>query len=171
MPEGSEDATILIAISWQSLIRAKSGDEHAMICDCIVVVVFAGFFIEANLNHILEKMGKIEEMNRFLGNHYPGLQDKLAWFYNCYIAKSKSNNKKQLYQKLRRKFPGFNEIYQFRNNISHGIIDSSVANLKDAERLRIQAKTIVDELFKIANRAGYAIPRTTTYRDVITNDR
>lgn len=44
MPEGSEDATILIATSWQALKRAKAGDERTMITNCAVVIVFAGFF-------------------------------------------------------------------------------------------------------------------------------
>src|SRR5262245_43722618 len=86
MPEGSVDATILLATSWQALKRAKNGDERTMLCNCTVVVVFAAFFIEANLNHIVEEMGKTNEMLQFLGNRNAGLQHKLAWFYNNFVA-------------------------------------------------------------------------------------
>jgi hypothetical protein len=172
MPEGSEDATILIATSWQALKRARSGDERTMLCNCTIVIVFAAFFIEANLNHIVETMNKTTEMSRFLGNRYAGLQDKLSWFYNCYVARLKALNKRQMFQngierKLRRKFPGFNEIYQFRNNISHGTIDRLAANLDNAETLRRRAKAIVDELYRIAANAGNEIPRSVTYEVAI----
>ena len=95
------------------------------------------------------------------------------WFYNFYIAQSKLNSKKEgmkdLYTKLRVEFPGFDEIYKFRNDISHGNIDSAIANLADVQRLRTEAKNIVDKLFKFAEQAtGQAIPRTTTYYDAIS---
>ena len=175
MPEGSLDATILLATSWQALKRAKSGDERTMLCNCTVVVVFAAFFIEANLNHIVEEMGKTDEMLHFLGNRNAGLQHKLAWFYNCFVARQRAVTKGEMYQngivrKLRRKFPGFDEVYNFRNNISHGIIDRHIANLNDAKRLRVKAKAIVDALFKISAKAGYEIPRGITYEVAITSD-
>ena len=173
MPEVSKDASILIGISWQALKRAERGDKHTKISDCTVALIFAGFFIEANLNQIIEALGKRQEMIDFLGVKHPGLQDKLAWFYNFYIAQSKLNSKKEgtkdLYTKLRVEFPGFDEIYKFRNDISHGNIDSAIANLADVQRLRTEAKNIVDKLFKFAEQAtGQAIPRTTTYYDAIS---
>src|SRR6266540_4183750 len=166
MPEVSKDASILIFISWQALKRAEQGNERTRISDCTVAIVFAGFFIEANFNQIIEALGKRQEMMDFLKNKHPGLQDKFAWFYNSYVAQSKLKSKeagmKELYNKLRAKFPGFDEIYKFRNDISHGNIDSSTANLIDAEKLRVQAKSIVDELFKIVAQAtGQVIPRAT----------
>ena len=173
MPEGSVDATLLLATSWQALTRAKGGDERTMLCNCTVVVVFAAFFIEANLNHIIDEMGKTDEMFQFLGNRNAGLQHKLAWFYNHVVARQRAATKREMYQngieiKLRRKFPGFDEIYNFRNNISHGIIDRNTANLDDAKRLRVNAKAIVDALFKTATKAGYEIPRSITYEFAIT---
>ena len=175
MPEGSVDATILLATSWQALKRATNDGERTMVCNCTIVVVFAAFFIEANLNHILEEMGRGDEMFRFLGNRNAGLQHKLAWFYNCFVAKSPAATKREMYdngieKKLRRKFPGFDEIYNFRNNISHGVIDRDTANLDDAKRLRANAKTIVDNLFKISAKSGYDIPRSITYEVAITSD-
>lgn len=118
-------------------------------------------------------MNKDREMHAFMGRH-PGLQNKLAWFYNNYVAKTKAINKTQLFDsgiesKLRKKFPGYDKIYQFRNNISHGVIDRSLANLDDAKKLRMQAKVIVDELFKIAEKADYHIPRTITYEVAISS--
>ena len=172
MPEVSKDAKVLIDISFQALDRAKKGDERNKILDCTVALVFAGFFIEANLNHIIEVLNKKQEMINFLNNDHAGIQDKLAWFYNVYVAEpesklnSKKDGMKDLYAKLRDKFPGFGEIYDFRNNISHGNIDPTISNLVDAERLRVNAKNIVDELFNIAEQVtGQPIPRTVTYND------
>jgi hypothetical protein len=175
MPEVSEDATLLIATSWQALKRARSGDDRTMLCNCIVVIVFAAFFIEANLNHIVEALNKEKEMSRFLGNRHPGLQDKLAWFYNRFVARSKAANRKQMYRngierKLRTKFPGFNEIYKFRNDISHGTINRTATNINNAEKLRRKAKAIVDELYRIIAKTGNVIPRSVTYEVAISSN-
>jgi hypothetical protein len=177
MPESTNDASILIAISHQAHNRAKLGNKFTLLCDCTVMIVFAGFFIEANLNRIIDVMGKEQELLDFWGykrDKKLGIQDKLAWFYNSFASCSKINLnntsrverkglKKELYERLRAKFSGFDEIYDFRNDISHGKIVSSIANLNDAERLRTQAKNIVDELYNLAEQAGYSIQRTTTY--------
>ena len=169
MPEVSPDASLMIATSWQALGRAELGDERAAICNCTVIIVFAGFFMEANLNHIIDSMNKTEDVKRFLNAKNPGMQGKLAWFYNECVARKKATNKKKLNRRLRRKFPGFAEICQFRNKVSHGIIDRSSANLKDARRLRQNAKDIVAELFKIAKGAGHNIPRGITYQVAISS--
>jgi hypothetical protein len=178
MPEASKDASILIAISWQALQQQiQTGDELTRISNCTVVILFAGIFIEANLNYIIETLNKEHEMNDFLNHkHHPGLQDKLAWFYYSYIAKPTANSKKELkedlYRQLCVKFPGFKEIYNFRNDISHGIIDSKIANIEDAKRLRIQAKEIVDELFKIAEQtANQVMPRIVSYSEAISLEK
>lgn len=110
------------------------------------MIVFAGFFIEANLNHIIEVMGKEKEVLDFWDykeGKKLGFQDKLAWGYNLFaahpkinltnVSKIKKNDlKKELYERLRANFLGFDEIYSFRNNIAHGKIDSSTANISDA---------------------------------------
>lgn len=72
--------------------------------------------------------------------------------------------------KLEKSFPGFRRIYQFRNDVAHGKINQRIS-LKDTERLRIQAKSIVDELLKIAVQAGYEIPREITYYTAIANTK
>ncbi len=169
MPEVSPDASLIIATSWQALGRAELEDRRAAICNCTVIIVFAGFFIEANLNHIIDSMNKSKDVKRFLNAESPGMQGKLAWFYNEYVARKKTTNKKKLYRRLRRKFGGFAEIYRFRNEVSHGIIDRSTANLEVARRLRRNAKDIVAELFKIAKRAGHDIPRGITYQVAIAS--
>ncbi len=174
MPEGSRDAAILIATSWQALNRAITGDEKTLVTDCTVLILFAGFFIEANLNDIIEKMNQIPQMTRFLKKRYPGLQDKLGWFYNEYVARAKATSGKQLYEngiekKLRRKFPGFVKICRFRNDISHGVINQSASSLDEALNLRNQAKDIADSLFEIASRQGYEIPREVTYWEAIAS--
>jgi len=54
MSESTDDAMILISISWQALKRAELGDWRTTLCDCIVIIIFASFFIEANLNKIID---------------------------------------------------------------------------------------------------------------------
>src|SRR5215208_6978019 len=160
MPEASSDATILIAVSWQAFNRTIQNNEETVICDSTIVILFATFFIEANLNHIIDTLGKKEELLSFVygkkcrGEKHPGLQDKLGWFYNSFIENSPVVIRNQMYrdgikEKLREKFPGFDEIYEFRNKISHGEVNKATANRKTAERLRQQAKDIVNELFDI----------------------
>jgi hypothetical protein len=68
MPESTSDASILIAISHQAQNRARLGDRFTILCDCTVMIVFAGYFIEANLNHIIEVMGKEKEVLEFWGH-------------------------------------------------------------------------------------------------------
>jgi hypothetical protein len=172
MPEGTPDAAILIAISWQALNRAIRGSAKTRIADCTVLILFAGFFIEANVNYIVDQMNKTNEMRNFIGTPYPGLQDKLAWYYNIFVARKKASTRNQMYQmgikaKLRRKFPGFATIYKFRNEISHGRVNRTANSVSDAKHLRIQCKAIVDDLFDIAARVGYSIKRVTTYDEAL----
>jgi len=172
MPETSVDATILIATSWQALKRAEYGNDTTMICDCTVVIVFAAFFIEANLNKIIEEMNKTKEMLDFFDHRPIGLQNKLAWFYNRFVEQSKATKREQLRSKifpmLNERFPGFSRINNFRNDIAHGKIDRTCANLREAENLRNNAKKIVNNLFEIAEDAGYNIDRGITYEIAIS---
>lgn len=173
MAEGSKDAMILITTSWQALGRAIQNDPATLICDCTVVTLFAGFFIEANLNYIIEKLHMKKEMIAFFNhNQYPGLQDKLAWFYNKYVAKVKAKTKKELFDKgikskLRRRYAGFATLYRFRNDLSHGVINDSARSFTKVVKLRQQAKKIVDDLFDVTARAGYPISRDITYQKAI----
>lgn len=176
MPEGSREAAILIATSWQALNRATQGKEETQLCDCTIVILFAGFFIESNLNDIIDRLGRTSDMKNFLKNDYPGLQDKLAWYYNEYVARKKAGSKKafknqKTYQKIRQKFPGFAEIYRFRNDISHGVINNVANSLEKTKILRQQAKDIVETLFEIADKAGHSIKRDTTYLQAIDFQR
>ena len=173
MAEGTKDAMILITTSWQALGRAIQQNPETIICDCTVVTLFASFFIEANLNYIIEKLNVKNEMISFLNNNrYPGLQDKLAWFYNKYVAKVKAKTKKELFdkgikEKLRRRYPGFSALYLFRNDLSHGVVNDTARSLPKVVKIRQQAKDIVDDLFDIAARAGHPIPRDITYQKAI----
>jgi hypothetical protein len=173
MPEASKDASLLIATSYQALRRAENGDKPTEITNCVVVILFAGFFIEENLNVIIREMKKTTEMTLFLGNKHPGLLEKVAWYYNYYVATPKATTKKDLFaknakgkllilSKLENRFLGIEEIHEFRNKVAHGEI-SHLANLENAKRLRKQAKQIVNELFKISENADYRIPRNITY--------
>ena len=172
MPEGSKDAAILIATSWQALNRVISGNKQTKLTDCSVVILFASFFIEANLNYIIEEMNLYPEMRNFLNKRYPGIQDKLGWYYNRFVARSKANNRNQLYRngikrKIRRKFPGFASLYKFRNDISHGEINKTANSVRETLQLRSQAKEIAADLFKISEKDGYSIDRVLTYDDAI----
>jgi hypothetical protein len=167
MPETTQDSTIILATSWQALGRAEIGDERTMICNCTVVIVFAAFYIEANLNHIIERLGRVDDLYDKFGPR-PGLQDKLAWLYIEYCP-AEEIGKKKAYKELRKRFPGFDEIYKFRNDVSHGVINRELANLVDAQRLRGNAKEIVADLLEIAKQAGCEIERNTTYEFAISS--
>lgn len=177
MPEVSKESTILIATSFQALQRLKTENNDTEICDCTITILFAAFYIEANLNYILFRINAWVKMKTFLrmnGKHqHPGLQDKLLWFYNEFIARKKASNKSDFnkmgfYKKIRRKFPGFSDIYKFRNNISHGSINLNLTKFDKANDLRNKAKDIVDNLFSVMEIAGYKIPREKTYTKVIS---
>jgi len=159
---------ILIAISWQALHRALARDPRTQECDCAVVIVFAGFYLEADLNDLIHRMSRENDMRAFLRRPHPGLQDKLAWFYNEYVARSKARNREELYKrgvvrKLRRRFAGFAELYRFRNDVAHGVINSSARSLQKTQRLRNQAKDISRALFEIAGARGHAFQPSTDY--------
>jgi hypothetical protein len=135
-------------------------------------VVESRFYIEANLNHIVEELALSRQMVAFVGHRYPGLQDKLAWFYNEFVARSKAGNLKQLRQrgikaKLRRRFKGFAKLYRLRNDLSHGVVNRSAHSLPEAVRLREQAKGVVAELFAILRKHGHDVPRDANYFDTI----
>jgi hypothetical protein len=128
MPEATEDAVFLIATSYQALGRAKAGDEETMTCNCTVVLVFAAFFIEANLSHIIREMGDLQKMKSFLNAKNPGFYPKLTWFYNEYVRRRKTEDREALFSNKFRKelydyFEGLEEIHSFRNNVAHGKLD------------------------------------------------
>jgi len=175
MPEVSKNAAILIATSFQAWNRAKTGDESTNLCNCTVTVLFAGFFIEESLDFILKKMKVEPEMKKFLeikSNRHPNLEEKLAWYFNRYVANPKSSKRSTLFTnklkgKLNKNFPGFSRIYQFRNDVAHGNINRHLT-LRETEKLRFQAKSIVDNLLLIAADNDCIIPRDMTYYMAIT---
>ena len=179
MSEGSEHAAILIAVSFQALNRALKANQDTLLTDSTVLILFAGFYVEATLNHILISIGKdikafpISE-KKPQGKVQPGLQDKLAWFYNEFIEDPKATNwnemrKKRIYNKLATSFLGFSELLAFRNDLSHGIINETAKSLLTARRLRQQAKDLAGQLYTIAAKNGYDVPRLVTYQDAIAS--
>jgi hypothetical protein len=178
MPKGDEHAAILIATSFQALNRAVSGKPDTLLTDCTVLVLFAGFYVEATLN---QQSGKEPELRRFPlsktktnGKQHFGMQHKLSWFYNEFIDQTKATNWDDIYAndieaKLREKFPGFAEIYKFRNDISHGKINQSAKSLATAMQLRQQAKEIVAQLYRIINEKGYDVTPIPPYRDALSS--
>jgi hypothetical protein len=166
VPEVSTDAALVIAVSWQALKRAEHGDERTSLCDCAVMIVFAAFFIEATLNHFLDRAGKKEGLTPPPGEH-EGLRSKLAWIYNSFLAESPIAEQRILATKLEEAFPGFEAIRRFRNGVSHGIIDRSAATLENAKRLRVAAKAIVNRLLEIARDNHIPINRAVEYQTAI----
>jgi hypothetical protein len=166
MPEVTPDASLIIAISWQALVRAETRDEQTRISNCTVVIVFAAFFIEATLNHFIEKARGKEDMSEPPGEH-DGLQKKLGWVYNSFLADEPITDMRLLAAKLEEEFPGFEAIRRFRNGVSHGRIDRSATTLENAKGLRTQAKAIVDRLLHIARDNDLAIDRAVDYQRAI----
>jgi len=167
MPEVTSDATLIIATSWQALGRAETGDERAGICNCTVMIVFAAFFIEANLNQFIEKAAGKGAAGHPPGEH-DGLTKKLAWVYNSFVAKAVVTDPKELNASLETEFPGVEEIRNFRNDVAHGIINRPTATLDNAKRLRLRAKQIVDHLLEIAKKNGIPVDRGVEYEMAIS---
>jgi len=183
MSEADNTTVTLIATSWQALQRAENNGKKALVfdsstklSDCIVTIVFASFFLEANLNHILKTLGRYEDMQKSCGN-FPGLYKKLSWFYKEYAVKREAKNKDDLTTRIKIEFPDFDRICEFRNDVAHGNLDSikPYEELHDLEpffievgKLRNRTKEIVDKLFEISDKkAGCVIPRNKNYKDVL----
>jgi hypothetical protein len=169
MPEINKDATLLLATSWQALGRAELGDQRALICNCTVIIVFAAFYLESNITHIIEEMDEYDDLIEFAGNDLPGLGVKFAYLYKRLMLKDIEITKKKIYKEIGMEFPEAVELYDFRNKVAHGEIDRSLATLEDAKRLRQAAKEIVAKFLEIAKKAGYQIERGTTYEFAISS--
>lgn len=172
MPEASLDASILIATSWQALNRAKDPTSSTFLCDNTVCILFASFFIEANLNFIFHQCGLYDEMINFFNSDYPGMGKKLGWFYYKFISKDISRKKTQklisnFINILENQFSGFKDIYNFRNDLSHGVINQTAKSLNKTEILREQAKSIVNKLFSILSETDIKIERDISYMQAI----
>lgn len=173
MPEAGRHAPILIATSWQALGRALNEGPDTTVCNCTIVVLFAGFYVEANLNHIVRVLKQKRRMAAFMaGRKHPGLGDKLAWLYNDFIspvpaATLSAARKQGIDRKVRRRFSGFSALHRFRNDISHGVINRSGRSLAEAQALRQQAKNIVAELFRVLEHRGHRVRRATSYFQAI----
>jgi hypothetical protein len=167
LPEVTSDASSIIAVSWQALARAQLGNERTQVCDCTVVVVFAAFFIESTLNHFIEVAGRKKDISPAPGEH-DGLHRKLAWVYDNFMAHPPNTNQTLPSAALEDAFPGFEAIRKFRNDVSHGIIDRSVATLPNALRLRSAAKAIVNRLLDVARDNDIAIERAVEYSMAIS---
>ena len=173
MAEASKDATLLIATSWQALNRAIPRPSVTQLCDCTVVILFANVFIEANLNEIIDRLRMRKRMISFLnGKANPGLEAKLSWFYNDFVARAqlpkatKAFNKR-VRAKLRRRYSGYAALYRFRNDIAHGKINPTAKSLDKTLQLRQKAKSIVDDLFRLISKRGYPLRRDVSYQDAI----
>jgi len=174
MPEATYDATFLVTISHQAMQRACDGDQLTQPFDCIVVIIFAGFYIEANLNYIIKNIGRNKDLYKYFNRQNLGLGQKLAWFYNEYIARKKAEkvedlgkNGLNIYRKMSKKFHGIGEIRRYRNLISHGKVDTIGLNILTADHLRQRAIDITNDLYKIAKSNGFEMKRLVSFEDVL----
>jgi hypothetical protein len=177
MSEGSKDAAILIAVSYQALMRALENDEERLFTDCTVMLLFAGYYVEASLNYILDTTGKDIKAfpvsaNCSHGKSILGLYHKLSFFYNEFISNSRVSNWADLQrnigeQLLDKTFPGYGALRDFRNDVSHGVINLSALDFEVAKSIRLQAKALVNHLYKVTEAKGYTIERLTTYKKAI----
>lgn len=181
MAEVSDNAAIFIATSYQAMERAKLDfPPNTETVNLMIALVFLGFYLEENLDVIITKLNKYDELKEFSndkgGKKKFGLLNKFGWFYNFYIATSSSKLEKSnpsfmnaLVGNLDARFPGFEKIYAFRNPVSHGKIKHSLS-IPDVNTPRERAKVITDELLEIINqKEGIVIEKSISYTDAFIN--
>jgi hypothetical protein len=175
MAEVSDNAAIFITTSFQAIERAKFGfPPNSETVNLMVSLVFLGFYIEENLDVIIDKLNKRNGLKELFGKREYGLKYKFGWFYNSYIApvKLKKSNKlfmDDLLKNLEARFPGFEKIYTFRNPVSHGKIKHSLT-ISDVYELRERAKVITSELLEIVNqKEGVVIEKNIDYKNAVVN--
>jgi len=180
MSEAGEFAPILIGASYQAWQRQrKQPNPVTLRTDCTVMIVFAVFYIEATIDAIVDLMNMRLDMDDFLNpdnnrHVHPGMNTKMAWFYNEFVANKKAKTKGdfgqlKIYDRLDAYFPGFADIRDFRNDVSHGKIGPAADSLADAEALRQQAKDIRTQLYDIGHQHDPNVIPDTTYWDAISN--
>jgi len=175
MAEVSDNASIFIATSFQAMERAKFGIPHnSETVNLMVSLVFLGFYLEENLDVIINRLNKNNELIELFGKKEFGLKYKFGWFYNSYIASSKLIKSNKLFmdgllKNLEARFPGLEKIYTFRNPVSHGKIKHSLT-IPDVYLLRDRAKAITDELLEIVNqKERVMIEKNVDYMDALIN--
>lgn len=175
MAEVSDNAAIFIATSFQAMERAKFGiPPNSETVNLMVSLVFLGFYLEENLDVIIEKLNKRGELVKLFGEKEFGLKYKFGWFYNSYIAPSKLEKSTKLFmnnlvKNLDARFQGFEKIYNFRNPVSHGKIKHSLS-IPDVYKLRERAKFITSELLEIiSQKEGVVIKKNISFKDAFIN--
>ena len=147
MPEPGEDAAILIATSYQTLKRIDQGIQGILITDCTIVILLAGSYIEATQNHIIENTRDMKEILAFpcsknnSKRNRPSMKYKLAWFDNAFVEESPFSNWKNIHrreidQKMKERFPGFDDRRRFRNDLTHSKINRAAKSFQTAQKLR-----------------------------------
>ncbi len=143
------------------------------------MIVFAAFYIEATIDAIVDQMNMRSDMDSFLDPDnnprvHPGMSAKMAWFYNEFVGNKKAKTKGdfgqlKIYDQLDAYFPGFADIRDFRNDVSHGQIGPAADSITDAEVLRQQAKDIRTQLYTIGHQHDPNVIPDTTYWDAASN--
>lgn len=189
MPEVSENAAILLAISWQAFDRIKSDSFDRKVCDSVVAIVFSCFYMEESFNVIIDEVVK-ENYSLKKPSRNSGMLKKCLWLFNeLFLDKEqrlddpykKTNNEFDLLLLLIEEFPEFLKLTRLRNYISHGEVYEIVPYLDEISNLRQSSKDIItmflnsteldirniryqkvmDELIKDTNRSDENIPEKT----------
>ena len=173
MAEVSDNAIILITTSFQAYNRAIDGiPANSEQVNLMVAQLFLGFYLEETINVIISKLKKESEVEIFNDNkpfNQCGLLNKFWWFLNSYISQSqlRMNSKRNIdsiKNVLELNFPGFKEILEFRNQVSHGEFMLGL-NISGVFELREKAKVITDSLLNIvASKEGMIIAKDHSYK-------
>lgn len=174
MPEVSENAAILLAISWQAFDRIKTDSFDRKVCDSVVAIVFACFYIEESFNVIIDEQTKKDKTLVKPGKN-SGMLRKCLWLFNEFFLgedqkiddpyKKNITNEFELLLPLSQEFPDFLKLKELRNCISHGEVKNIMPHLDEIANLRQSAKDIVGRLL---NKTKLEI-RNTYYQTVMAN--
>jgi hypothetical protein len=151
MPEVCQNATILLAISWQAFDRIKSDRFDLRVCDSVVAIVFSCFYMEESFNVIIDEVVK-RNHDLKKPSRDSGMLKKCLWLFNeLYLDNEqrlenpykKTNNEFDLLLPLCQEFPEFRKLLQLRNDISHGEVEKIIPYLDEISHLRQSAKDII----------------------------
>lgn len=162
MPEISESAALLIAMSFHSLQNADQHSQEIFYSSATFCIITAVFFIEESLTTIIWKKGWATELiDKF--SETPSLYQKMKFFWGKFPTRfnplpRNKNRKKEMEIVLARfdsEFHGFSDLYHFRNAVCHGDLMKtrsskkvSIPNVDKLLEMRQNAKNIVDKLLE-----------------------
>ena len=179
MSEISASAAFLIAMSSQSIQRAKLESRELFISNSTACIVFAAFFVEASLTAIIiNKEWASELYDRY--KNFPGLLSKMVFFMGKYpndfpdipLNKKGRYDPENALTTIDSEFPGFRKLHDFRNSVCHGDLMGvkppkfvPIPNFEKLQEMRQIAKNIVDRLIELSDLESL---RTCTYSEAVS---